>query len=334
MDTIEDSQTEQPANKILITTNDLTKRFGETAVVEKITMDIPQNSIFGFIGPSGSGKTTTMRLLLGLYAPTEGEARIFDKLPAKFSRTDREQIGYMPQHFVLYPDLSVWENLNFVASIYGLSLRRQKRMQALLDLVELNGHERKLARDISGGMQRRLSLAATLLHQPQVIFLDEPTAGIDPVLRRKLWDHFEQLKEEGRTLFITTQYVGEAAYCDYVGVMSNGRLLMVETPENLRRRALGGDILHVATDPILTRQQVNDLRQHEAVKNGRVAVLPTQEMQITVDDAKAAMPHILNWIEEQGITIKSAGEHLPPFDDIFVKLVQTETAQEEAKGEQ
>lgn len=215
-----DSRSWESKTNWLIETEQLTKKFNGEFGVKEVSIRIPKNAIFGFIGPSGSGKTTTVRLLLGIYPPSSGSALVFGHQPHRFSQTDRSRIGYMPQLFMLQNGLTVWQNLAFVASLYGMLRHRKERIRKRLDLVELTGHEKKRASDLSGGMQRRLSLAAALLHDPDLIFLDEPTAGIDPVLRRKFWDHFQKLKEQGKTLFITTQYVAEAAYCDYVGVMS------------------------------------------------------------------------------------------------------------------
>jgi ABC-2 type transport system ATP-binding protein len=235
----------------------------------------------------------------------------------------------MPQLFVLYPNLSVWENLNFVASLYGLILWRGKRLRQLLDFVELTEHKKKLVRDLSAGMQRRLSLAATLIHNPQLIFLDEPTAGIDPVLRRKVWDHFKQLQDEGRTLFVTTQYVGEAAYCDFVGVMANGRLLMVETPEGLRRRASGGEVVDLRTAERLSYQHAELIRALPFVKQQKVTRTGDNSLRIIVDEASTAMPALLHWCKAQNLTVESIEEYLPPFDDVFVELVQEELIREE-----
>ena len=233
--------------EVVVRMRDVSKYFGEVAAVNKITLEVPKGGIFGFIGPSGCGKTTTVRLLVGNYEASEGEIEVLDKSPDNYTADDQRRIGYMPQLFILYPELTVWATLNFAASIYGYTMDRRERLEELLDLVELTGHEKKMVRNISGGMQRRLSLASTLIHSPELIFLDEPTAGIDPVLRRKFWDHFQTLKVQGHTLFVTTQYVGEAAYCDYVGVMRNGKLLMVETPEMLRYHALNGHVVDLRT---------------------------------------------------------------------------------------
>ena len=324
-----DSEPLDTRNGVAIRTHELTKKFGDQLAVDRVTMTIPRGSIFGFIGPSGCGKTTTMRLLLGIYQSTAGVVEVLGHSPDHFTTEDRQRIGYMPQIFVMYPDLTIWENLNFAASLYGMSLRRHKRLHELLDLVELTGHEHKLARNISGGMRQRLSLAAALVHDPDIIFLDEPTAGIDPVLRNKFWEHFEHLKALGHTLFVTTQYVGEAAYCDYVGVMNSGRLLMVETPENLRRRALGGDVIIVKPNRILDYEEIRQLRDEPFVRDRKVTINRDLSLQVVVDDTGTALPAIFNWMDDHGFEVESAGEYNPPFDDVFVMLLEQEAAREE-----
>jgi ABC-2 type transport system ATP-binding protein len=321
---------QKAASKAIIHTEAISKTFEGITAVQGLSLDVPAGVIFGFIGPSGCGKTTTVRLLLGIYEADEGELSVLDCHPQQFGRQERQQIGYMPQLFVLYPELTVWENLSFAASLYGFPWRRRERLQELLDLVELSGQEDKKVRDLSGGMQRRLSLAAAIVHDPALIFLDEPTAGIDPVLRRKFWDYFQSLKESGHTLFINTQYVGEAAYCDYVGVMANGRLLMVETPDNLRRYVLGGDVLHLHTSTFLTEDQFDRLRAQPFVLDGKVNRLRSRGVEIVVDDAGTTLPLLLQWCQEQQVSVESAGQHVPNFDDIFVELINQETSRVEA----
>jgi ABC-2 type transport system ATP-binding protein len=322
------SDLERPAqNGIVIHADGLTKQFGDEFAVQDVTFQIPRGKIFGFIGPSGSGKTTTVRLLLGIYKPTEGDALVLGQRPTEFTQSTREQIGYMPQLFVLYPDLTVWENLNFTASLYGMGFRRGKRLNELLDFVELGEHKHKLARKISGGMQRRLSLAATLLHDPELLFMDEPTAGVDPVLRRKFWDHFNELQHQGHTLFITTQYVGEAAYCDYVGVMAEGRLLMVETPDGLRKRAFGGEVVDlVIKERVSYEKHLVPLRAMPFVQNRRVLRTDEKTIRLIVDEASTAMPALMDWTKERDVELESIEEYLPPFDDVFVELVKREPA--------
>jgi len=307
----------------VVETQDLTKTFGEGVAVHPLNMQVPRGAIFGFVGPSGCGKTTTVRLLTGFYKPTSGTLSVLGKNPADFSKSDREKIGYLIQQFVLYPDLTVWENLNFAASFYGVGIFRSRQLNKLLDFVELKGDKHKLARDLSGGMKRRLSLAATLIHKPELLFLDEPTAGIDPILRRKFWDYFKELQAEGHTLFITTQYVGEAAFCDLVGVMYEGRLLMIDTPDGLRRKAYGGDVIGIRTHEEIRfehRQQLENL----PFVSGKTKIVSDQEVEVIVGDAGTAVALLLEWCQTQRLTVAMLEQKSPSFDDVFIRLIETE----------
>ncbi|HEX9617022.1 MAG TPA: ABC transporter ATP-binding protein [Anaerolineales bacterium] len=306
----------------IIYTKGLSKHFRNEYAVRDLNLNVPPGKIYGFIGPSGSGKTTTIRLLTGFYAPSEGEVFVFDRPPTKFSQSMRAKIGYMPQLFVLYPHLSVWENLNFSSSIYGMKLNRGKRLKEVLDFVELYEHRHKLARNISGGMQRRLSLAATLVHNPELIFLDEPTAGVDPVLRERFWEHFRDLREQGRTLFVTTQYVGEAAYCDLIGVMNEGSLIMVDTPDRLRYKAYGGEVVDLRTvEPI---DYLLENRLYHLPDVYRVTQTGENSVRLIVEEASTSMPQIMDLCRDENIAVESMEEYLPPFDDVFVRLVKKE----------
>jgi ABC-2 type transport system ATP-binding protein len=310
----------------VVDAHELTKMFGEETAVNALTMKVPRGTIFGFIGPSGCGKTTTVRLLTGIHKPTSGEVTVLGKQPIHFSKSDREKIGYLIQNFVLYPELTVWENLNFAASFYGVGLlSRHGRLNKLLEFVELQDDKNKLAGALSGGMKRRLSLAATLVHDPELLFLDEPTAGIDPLLRRKFWDFFKQLQEQGHTLFITTQYVGEAAYCDLVGVMYAGKLLMVESPDGLRRKAYGGDIIGVKTAEWIRYENRKKLESLPFVR-GKVKVINDQEIELIVDDASTAIPALMEAAKAERINIETIEPISPPFDDVFVKVIEKEAA--------
>ena len=307
----------------VVETQDLTKTFGEDVAVQSLNMQVPRGTIFGFVGPSGCGKTTTVRLLTGFYKPTSGSLSVLGKNPTSFLKSDREKIGYLIQQFVLYPQLTVWENLNFAASFYGVSVFRRRHLNKLLDFVELAGDKHKLARDLSGGMKRRLSLAATLVHKPELLFLDEPTAGIDPILRRKFWDYFKELQAEGHSLFITTQYVGEAAFCDLVGVMYGGRLLMIETPDGLRRKAYGGDLIGIRTNEELKyehRQQLENL----PFVHGKVKIVSDQEVEVIVEDASTAVSLLLEWCQTQQLTVAMLEKKNPSFDDVFIRLIEME----------
>jgi ABC-2 type transport system ATP-binding protein len=307
----------------VISAKQLTKKFGDELAVEDVSFDVPRASIFGFIGPSGSGKTTTVRLLTGVYKPTSGEVNVFDRNPVRFNQRERARLGYMPQLFVLYPNLTVWENMNFAASLYGMSLFRGKRLKQILEFVELLEHRSKLARNISGGMLRRLSLAATLVHEPQLLFLDEPTAGIDPVLRRKFWDHFRELKNQERTIFITTQYVTEADNCDLVGVQNNGKLLLVDTPKGIRHHAYGGDMLELRTAQAFDFQAEGLLRSLPFVK-AQTTRTGSNSMRLIVDEASTATPEIMRWAQQQNVEVQALEEFTPSFEDVFVELVRPE----------
>jgi ABC-2 type transport system ATP-binding protein len=311
----------------VVETQDLTKTFGEDIAVQSLNMQVPRGTIFGFVGPSGCGKTTTVRLLTGFYKPTSGSLSVLGKNPADFSKSDLEKIGYLIQQFVLYPQLTVWENVNFAASFYGVGVFRRRHLNKLLDFVELAGDKHKLARDLSGGMKRRLSLAATLVHKPELLFLDEPTAGIDPILRRKFWEYFKELQAQGHSLFITTQYVGEAAFCDLVGVMYGGRLLMIETPNGLRRKAYGGDVIGIRTNENITFEHRQQLESLPFVR-GKVKIVNDQEVEVIVEDASTAVTLLLGWFQAQKLTVAMMEQKSPSFDDVFIRLIETEIENE------
>jgi ABC-2 type transport system ATP-binding protein len=291
-----------------------------------LTLRIPQGAIVGLIGPSGCGKSSMMRLLLGLHAPTAGTVRTLGKAPTTFNARDRESIGYIPQQFALYPNLSVSENAHFVSSLYGMpATRRKQRLHELLEFVELTEAKDRLARQLSGGMQRRLMLLGALMHNPQLLFADEPTAGIDPVLRDRFWDSFRTLRDEGRTLLVSTQYVGEAAYCDYVAVMRKGRILTVDTPEGLRRSAMGGEIVRVKLDTEHVGQALKALRAQSYVHHVGLDEEDdpdTDILKITVEEAGLQLPLILNLLEAGGATILHAEESVATYDEVFIAVMQ------------
>jgi ABC-2 type transport system ATP-binding protein len=279
-------------------------------------------------------------MLTGVYAPSTGELRVLGATPQTFDKSARERIGYMPQLFVLYPTLTVWENLNFVASLYGLGwFRRRKRLEELLEFVELTEARNTLADNISGGMKRRLELACSLVHQPQLLFADEHTAGVDPVLRGKFWEGFRTLKAEGRSLLVTTQYVSEVEYCDQVAVMRGGKLLMVDTPEGLRRRAFGGrEVVALHVDPDDERNARGLLRELPFVEEiDRPHNQPLGTLHVYVDNAGARIPEIIQSLgRDSSVDTRNAQEFKPPFDDVFIILMEQaaredpEVAQEEA----
>lgn len=310
--------------QVMIRTESAERRFSADTGVFDLTFDVPAGMIFGLIGPSGCGKTTTVRLLTGLYKPDSGKVSVFGIAPTDFSPRMREQLGYMPQQFVLYPNLTVWENLNFVASLYGMGwFSRRKSLSQALDFVELSDARNRLGRQLSGGMQRRLELACMLVHNPLLLFADEPTAGVDPILRGKFWEHFRQLRDQERTLFVTTQYVGEAAYCDMVGVMRAGRMVHLDTPDNLRRTALGGEVIKLVVDAAHTLDALEIFQRHPAVRDVRRSRSEPGLLYMYVDDAAEMLPVIINVLNDHdNITVKQAEKYAPPFDEIFIRLME------------
>ena len=315
----------------VIEVSQVNKVFGEQVALRDVSLRVEPGEIFCLLGPSGSGKTTLIRLLNGVYFPTQGRVTVFGKEPARFSRQDREQIGYMPQMFVLYPNLSVAENLNFIASIYGLSWRdRRQRLSRLLELVNLTEHQRSLAGNISGGMKRRLELACALLHEPALVYMDEPTAGIDPILRASLWKEFRSLRDEERigpqgeslgrrTLFVTTQYVNEADSCDKVAIVAKGELVALGTPQELRAQALGGEAIEITADR-MTRQHMTILQDIPGVKG--IERLKFDQLRIAVDDAQTRLPLIVQTLYEQGLDLDSVDIVELKFDEVFVRLIE------------
>ncbi len=315
-----------PTRKAVIQVQHVSKSFGDTMGVDDLNFEVYEGEIFGFIGPSGSGKTTTMRLLNGIYTPTSGKVDLLGCDPAHPTRALHEGFGYMPQQFVLYSNLTVYENINFLAAVQGLGWRERKgQIENLLHFVELWDARNRLAANISGGMQRRLELASSLIHNPRLLFVDEPTAGIDPVLRGKFWEEFRRLRDSGRTIFVTTQYVGESEYCDRVGVIRKGKLLAVATPLELRRLALHGDVvdLEAAT---LTGEAVRKLLiQPFVVKEAgkplyQWRAYPTT-IRIHVTDAGDTIPQILSLLQTENIEVTSLQEYRPTFDEVFIELM-------------
>ena len=306
----------------------VSKSFGPLVAVDDLNFDILPGEIFGLVGPSGCGKTTTIRLLTGVYKPTTGSVRVFGHDPARFSRADRERIGYLPQHFVLYPELSALENLGFVAGIFGVVRKRRQRVREVLDFVDLWGDRDKPASELSGGMQRRLGLAAALLHEPALLFVDEPTAGIDPVLRARFWDGFRELRERGCTIFLTTQYVTEAEYCDRVAVLREGRLVTIGTPADIRQAVVGGGAVELVTDG-LDPTAVQLLEALPGVR--QVVVMSPEVVHLLVDDAEHSEQTIAEALRAVNVTPRRIARREPSFDEVFVMLMEQADRREGAR---
>ncbi|RPH55874.1 MAG: ABC transporter ATP-binding protein [Chloroflexi bacterium] len=232
----------------VIVAQNLTRRFGDFTAVDHVNFTIHAGEIVGYLGPNGCGKTTTIRMLLGLLEPTEGRASVLDFDAFTESEEVRARSGYMSQKFALYDDLTVLENLTFYGGIYGI--REKEPVEAALALVGLTGHRSEMTRSLSAGWRQRLALAIALVHQPKLLFLDEPTSGVDPTARRAFWDLIYELAAEGVTVLVTTHYMDEAEYCGRVGIMRAGKLLAMDTPAELKATVIPGEVWEVYAQPL------------------------------------------------------------------------------------
>ena len=313
----------------ILEAKNLTKSFGGEEVLKGLDLEVGEGEIFGLIGPSGSGKSTLMRTLTGYLSPSGGEVEVFGRLPATFGPKEKRRVGYIPQGFVLYDQLSVRQNLNFVAGLYGLGRfgERCRRVREALEFVELWDDRRKAAGNVSGGMQRRLQLAAAIVHEPELLFVDEPTANLDPILRRRFWEEFRSLREDGRTLFVTTQYVGEAELCDRVGLLADGKLVAVGTPEELRRQAFSGETIELTLggEPSRVAASLGSLEEvgrSVEVRQDDETGEALSRVRLLVDDADSKLPEVLKALD--GADVRSAGVPKPSFDEVFFRLMQSQ----------
>lgn len=311
---------------VLVAMRGVSRRFEDREVLSGIDLTVRRGTILGIIGPSGAGKTTTIRMLTGALDPTTGEVSVLGRRPKRFRRRDRERIGYMPQSFTLYTDLTAGENIDFVASLFGMLWRkRRRRVREVLKLVDLWDARGRQAGRLSGGMQRRLELACALVHEPELIILDEPTAGIDPLLRGSIWQELHRLRDAGRTLLVTTQHVSEADECDAVAMIVGGRIIALAPPDELRRMATNGDVLDIETTGLFDG---SDLVGTPGV--GEVTQDGPRHFRVVVDDAGSALPVVVEKIKAAGAEVASAREHRLSFDEIFAILVARHEADAEA----
>jgi len=297
----------------VIVVENLTRKFGDFVAVDHINFEVQSGEVIGYLGPNGSGKTTTIRMLLGLLKPSDGKATVLGYDVFKQSEEIRERVGYMSQKFAIYDDLTTLENLTFYGGVYGIN--DKARIQHTLELVGLKGHENTLTRDMSTGWRQRLSLGIALVHEPKLLFLDEPTSGVDPTARRAFWDLIYELAEGGVTILVTTHYMDEAEYCERVAVMRDGKLLAMDTPTNLKKSIITGDVWEVYANPL--EQGLEILATLDGVE--RVGLAGDHLRVISSQVEKDVMQSLLS---EKGIHVEKIEQGEPTLEDVFLSLAR------------
>jgi len=299
----------------IIETNNLTKKFNGLVAVDNVNFEVEEGEIFGFLGPNGAGKTTTIKMLITLLMPTSGTARVAGFDIVKERNRVRECIGVVFQEPALDTELTGRENLDFHARMYGLSrVEREKRIVDVLQLVDLTDKADVLVKNYSGGMKRRLEIARGLMHYPKVLFLDEPTLGLDAQTRNAIWRYIKRLnKEEGTTIFLTTHYMEEADYLsDRAAIIDHGRLLVVDKPEGLKNR-VGKDLINLKCSNMRNLKKI--LEKEEWVENVKIV---DSSLLLSVKHGEEKIPHIIEIAQSTGIKITSIDLHKPTLDDVFL----------------
>ncbi|HYM90525.1 MAG TPA: ABC transporter ATP-binding protein [bacterium] len=304
--------TESPA----ILVQGLTRRFGETVAVKDLSFAVARGEIFALLGPDGAGKTTTLRMLCGAFAPTSGTAVIDGiALPREIERV-HERVAYMPQRFSLYEDLTVQENLDFYAEIFGVPRDvRAERGRRLLEFSGLGSLTKRLAAELSGGMKQKLALACTLIHEPRVLLLDEPTAGVDPASRREFWRILYQLNREGATILASTTYMDEADRCTTVGLLYEGELISAEDPRMMKRQ-MRGDVVEFIAEPQAAARRII---AHSAEVLSEAVI--GDRFHVVVADADAAIPTLTQRLIAQGVTVQGVRKVPASLEDVFVSII-------------
>jgi ABC-2 type transport system ATP-binding protein len=296
----------------------LTKRFGTFVAVDRISFQAQRGEIFGFLGPNGAGKSTTIRILCGLLLPTSGRAWVARLDVAKEPEAVRQQIGYMSQKFSLYNDLKVIENLRLFAGLYSVPGEvLSARLAWTLHMAGLEGREQTLTGALAVGWKQRLALGCAVLHRPPILFLDEPTSGVDPVSRRHFWELIQQMVGEGITVFVTTHYMDEAEYCNRLVLIDRGRIVAMGTPTELKSRSMKGQLLLVECEPL--GPGLEALRQAPGVRDAAVF---GSSLHAVVADAQAAMPGIRQTLESRGLKVGRLEQIQPSLEDVFVSLTR------------
>lgn len=302
-----------------VVVRDLTRRFGDFTAVESVSFEVRPGEIFGFLGPNGAGKTTTIKMLTGLLAPTEGEGWVAGLDVRSQRALIKSRIGYMSQKFSLYTDLTIRENIDLFAGLYGVTGQRlTERRDWILEMSGLADVQHRLTEALPLGWKQRLALGCALVHEPPILFLDEPTSGVDPLARRRFWDLIAEMSDEGTTVFVSTHYMEEAEYCHRLALLNRGRLIALDAPRALRKRVVE-PILEVRTD---------DAPRSVVALGGADGVLEAamfgRALHVTVDDEQAGTELVRRLLADAGRTVYAVAPVEPSLEDVFVSLVRAE----------
>lgn len=304
--------------KLAVRADGLTRRFDSFVAVDHVSFGIPTGAVWGFLGPNGAGKSTTIRMLCGILAPSDGRAEVLGFDVVRDPERIKERIGYMSQRFSLYYDLTVEENLTFYAGVYGLSpTETRDRAREWISRAGLRGREHQLAGALSAGWRQRLAFGCAVLHRPAMVFLDEPTSGVDPVSRRQFWDLIDQFAQSGITVMVTTHYMDEAEHCDTLAFIYSGRIIALGTPEEIRTQQMTGDLLEIETP-----QYAEALDVLSALPDVHDPALFGRAIHVTVPDGAAAAPALREALARRGITVERIAPARPSLEDAFVSIVE------------
>ncbi len=307
-------------NGTAVHVENLVKRFGDFVAVDHVSLDVARGEIFGFLGPNGAGKSTTIRILCGLLNPSGGSATVGGFDVATEAEAIKRNIGYMSQKFSLYDDLQVEENIDFFSGIYGVPPeRRAARKEYVLKMAGLEDKRRTMTRLLAGGWKQRLALGCAILHEPPILFLDEPTSGVDPIARRNFWDLIYRLSEAGHTIFVTTHYMDEAEYCHRLALMYRGKIIALGAPAELKRSLTSHQLMDLeSSDPL------GSMKALEGAPGILDVAVFGGGLHVAVDDAASAAGHIRSLLEARGIAVRRLDSIEPSMEDVFVAMIEQE----------
>jgi ABC-2 type transport system ATP-binding protein len=311
------SESEKNHTATAVKVKGLTRTFGDFVAVDHIDLEVAKGEIFGFLGPNGAGKSTTIKMLCGLLMPTGGNGTVGGYNIISQSEEIKQNIGYMSQRFSLYDDLTVEQNINFFSGIYSVpEPKRETRKEWALGMSGLNDKRNAITRTLPGGYKQRLALGCAILHEPPILFLDEPTSGVDPISRRNFWNMIYEMAKAGTTVFVTTHYMDEADYCDRLALIYRGTIIAEGTPSELRKNYMTREVLEIEAEHIVEAMEFLEKQGIETAVFGSL-------LHATVKDAAVAVPLIYKALGDQNITVRRVDKIVPSLEDVFVTLIET-----------